>query len=214
MVSSQYCDHYFRKDGSEYRVRKEKYFCVKKAHQSVDCDGQSAYVADKVDLAVIGILYKYIDKIRETPQDKAIERKYKTQITACSDNQKKLTIENDKLTKRLQALNLEIANALVGESTFTPDQLSEAIKTTQVQIGSTSMQLAKITKELSNKKDAMGKIGFYYDQFLSWADEFESASNEERKMIVGQLIHKVKVSRGYSIEIEFDMNYQQFCAQI
>ncbi len=57
----------------------------------------------------------------------------------------------------------------------------------------------------------MGKLGYYYNQFLSWADEFQNSTLEQRKMIACQLIRCVKVSRGYNVNIEFDMNYQQFC---
>ncbi len=39
----------------------------------------------------------------------------------------------------------------------------------------------------------------------------QNASPEERKMIACQLIRQVKVSKGYNVNIEFDMDYQQFC---
>lgn len=151
MVTSKYCAHYVRKDGSEYNVSKDKYVCGKKVHKSAECVGLTRYISDVIDNTVIDILHRYFNEIKDTPQDKAIERKYQAQITACSSNQKKLTIENDKLAKRLQALNLEIANALVGESAFSPEQLSTAIKTTQIQSESNNTQLAQISKELANK---------------------------------------------------------------
>lgn len=56
----------------------------------------------------------------------------------------------------------------------------------------------------------MGKLGYHYESFLSWANEFENSPLEQRKMIACQLIRQVLVSAGYNIKIEFDMNYQQF----
>ena len=56
----------------------------------------------------------------------------------------------------------------------------------------------------------MGELGYYYNQFLSWADEFQNSTLEQRKMIACQLIRGVKVSRGYNVNIEFDMNYRGF----
>lgn len=211
MVTSKYNAHYVRKDGSEYNVSRDKYVCGKKVHKSAECSGSTCYLSGTVDLAVDDVLRQYFESIKETPQEKAIEQKYRAKIAACNSNKKKLTIENDKLTKRLQKLNMEIANALVGESNFSPDQLSEAIKVVQAQLEDINTQLAQTTKELSDKKESMSKIGYYYDQFRSWADEFENASDEERKMIAGQLIYKVRVFKGYKIEIEFNMGYQQFC---
>lgn len=211
MVTSKYNAHYTRKDGSEYNVSKDKYVCGKKAHGSKSCEGSTCYISDIVDKEVEDVLHQYFENIKGTPQEKAVEKKYRAKIAACNDNKKTLTIENDKLTKQLQALNLEIANALVGESNFTPDQLSKAIEVVQIKLEDTNIQLAQITKELSDKKESMSKIGYYYDQFRNWADEFENASDEERKMIAGQLIHKVKVFKEYRIEIDFNLDYQQFC---
>jgi hypothetical protein len=56
----------------------------------------------------------------------------------------------------------------------------------------------------------MKKLDHYYDQFDSWADEFEDATPEARKMIVCNLIREVKVSRGYELDVVMDMNYKQF----
>lgn len=51
---------------------------------------------------------------------------------------------------------------------------------------------------------------FYYSQFRIWADEFDNSTMEQKKMIACQLIREVKVSRGYELEIVFDLNYEQF----
>ena len=51
---------------------------------------------------------------------------------------------------------------------------------------------------------------FYYSQFRTWADEFDNSTIEQKKMIACQLIREVKVSRGYELEIVFDLNYEQF----
>ena len=56
----------------------------------------------------------------------------------------------------------------------------------------------------------VAKLDYYYQQFITWADEFKNASNEQRKMIICQLIDKIKVGRGYNIEIEFNSSYKQF----
>ncbi len=89
-------------------------------------------------MAVVDVLHRYFDKIKEIPQDKAIERKYQAQIVACDDS--------DKLGEKLQSLNMEIANALVGESSFTASQLREAIESIQTQLDTTNTQLAQLSK--------------------------------------------------------------------
>ena len=85
------------------------------------------------------------------------------------------------------------------------------IRATQSKINERTTEKEKLQAELDNKQGAMGKLGYYYSQFLSWAQEFQNSTLEQRKMIACQLIRGGKVGRGYNVDIEFDMNYQQFC---
>ena len=76
------------------------------------------------------------------------------------------------------------------------------------------MQIGACDTELAAKNDLLKKLDFYYDQFISWADEFENASLERKKMIICQLIKAVKVRKGYELEFEFNISYQQFLASV
>lgn len=52
-----------------------------------------------------------------------------------------------------------------------------------------------------------------YNQFKSWAEEFEQASMDQKKMIACQLFKRIEVGRGYNITFELNMTYQQFCTE-
>ena len=54
------------------------------------------------------------------------------------------------------------------------------------------------------------KLDFYYDEFRSWADEFDLSTNEERKMIICKLIKQIRLYKGYQFEIDFDSDYKRF----
>ena len=56
----------------------------------------------------------------------------------------------------------------------------------------------------------MKKLDYYYDQFNSWAEEYETDTMEQKKMIVCQLIKEINVSKGYVLDIVFNLKYQQF----
>ena len=45
-----------------------------------------------------------------------------------------------------------------------------------------------------------------YDELISYADLYDSASFEAKKMIVNQLIRRVDVYRGYQINISFNFD--------
>ena len=211
LVVTRYQDRYLRKDGTEYKIDQLKYTCYHKTRKLSNCDGQTSYVAETIDEAVITVLDNLLKRIKETPKDKALEKKYKSQVSFYNSKYKKVSAEIDKLSNQLKSLKMEIGKALVGESAFTADQLSEAINTTQSRVNEKVLEQEKLKNELENKQEAMSKLDYHYNKFLNWADEFQNASLEERKMIACQLIRQVKVSKGYNVNIEFDMNYQQFC---
>lgn len=62
MVSTSYIDRYDRADGSQYRVRRQRYICTNKAMKRGACDGQSAYVAHRIDGVVLATLRDYLAK--------------------------------------------------------------------------------------------------------------------------------------------------------
>ena len=75
------------------------------------------------------------------------------------------------------------------------------------------IELNDIKYKLTNQQTAMGKLDFYYSQFKTWADEFDNSTMEQKKMIACQLVKEVNISRGYEIEIVFDINYEQFLSK-
>lgn len=210
MIATSYVDSHTRADGTEYRVRRQRYICCNKAQKRGKCDGQAAYVAATVDEAVLEILREYFSRIRVTPRDKALERRYKQDIIATQAQQKKLSEDTEKMKRRLVELSGEIAKSLMGESVFTPDILSQAIEATKEEIRQNEQQLQEVSNSLDDREGAMQQLDYYYAQFRSWADEFDNATNEQKKMIACQLLREVRVSRGYELDIVFNINYEQF----
>lgn len=143
LVVTQYKDRYIRKDGSEYKIDELKYTCYHKTRKLSDCDGQTSYRAEKIDNAVLAVLEDLFKKIKEIPPSEAIERRYKLQVSGCNERHKKANAEVEKLSNQLKTLKLEIGKALVRESTFTAEQLSEAIKVTQNKLSEATLEMKK-----------------------------------------------------------------------
>ena len=210
MNATSYVDQHVRKDGTVHRVRKQRYVCTGKMRDHSSCDGQVAYVATKVDHAVKELVCEYLARIKTTPKNVALERKYTMEISERKTVRKKLEADNEKLKTKLKGLTDEIANALAGESKFTIDTLSMAIESSKEQIRINEQKLTDLELEILDQEGAMKRLDYYYEQFQSWANEFESASMEQQKMIICQLISRIEFQRGYELNIRFNMNYEQF----
>ena len=49
-----------------------------------------------------------------------------------------------------------------------------------------------------------------YDDIISWAEMYDTASMEAKKMIVNCLINRVEVYRDYKLHIDFNIDLEQF----
>ena len=121
-------------------------------------------------------------------------------------------MEHKKCENQLTQLSSEIAKSLTGESSFTPDVLATAIENTKIELRRLEDKLTQLNYGLNNTQGAMKKLDFYYDQFRGWAEIYDDATLEQKKMIICQLIKEINVSRGYELDIVLDLSYEQFLA--
>ena len=70
--------------------------------------------------------------------------------------------------------------------------------------------LVEKEKQVDLKKSDMGNVDYYYDQFSSWADEFDEAPQERKRLIICKLFKEINVGKNYQIEMLMDTSYQQF----
>lgn len=97
-----------------------------------------------------------------------------------------------------------------GESAFTTDVLTMSINSTKDELATIQQRLTECEQSSVEKREVLNKLDYYYDQFTSWADEFDTSTPEQKKMIVCQLIKEIRVYKNYNIEIEFNLSYRQF----
>ncbi len=212
LIASGYTDKHIRKDGTEMRKSGTRYVCYHRTRRLNDCDGQSVYLSERIDAAVEKAVLDYLEKVKDNPRDRALDIRYKNEIRQRKQIERELVKKKDELDKQLNELSLEIGRALVGKGRFSADVLSASIESTKAGILDVEQELRKCQYEIEEKKGVFDKLDFYYDQFVSWADEYMNADKERKKMIICQLIDEIKVSRGYVIEIKFNICYEQFFA--
>lgn len=124
--------------------------------------------------------------------------------------QQKLEQDLQKKRKQLETLRSEIAKVLEGESIFTQEDLTSSLQNLKTDITDCEEKLAQLKNEDLQKKETANSIIPAYQQFKTWADEFDDASFEAKKMIANQLFKRVEVRKGYQLNIELNITYQQF----
>ena len=212
MTSNMHTEKYTVKSTGEVKEKHYlRYICYHRSRKLCDCDGQSVYSAEKVDKAVIEVVASIFSKISDAPDEAELRKEYNKEMQKCRAKQTKLGTELKKYQKQYDKLNEEIANTLIGESFYSPEQLSTAMTTVQQRITAINQQLEKIGNEMEQKKASMEKVRPMCEMFKGWAEEFRMATIEQKKMIISQVISRIEIGKGYKINITLNMEYEQFC---
>ena len=113
----------------------------------------------------------------------------------------------------LVAAIYKIAKSLTGDSINTSEDLSIALDKIKSKISEDEETLEKLKSEDEQKKLLADSVLPAYRQFKSWAEEFEDASLETKKMIACQLFSRVEVGKGYKIKVTMNKTYRQFVSE-
>lgn len=210
MISTSCCEKYTCADGTIRESRRTRYMCCNRVRKGNCHDAQSVYSAERIDKVVESVILEYLSRIKQTPKDIAIEKRYQAELQGLRRMSRELKADNEKYKKQLMELSGEIANALMGESKFTPDMLSNAIESTKEKIATNTELIAQYELQIGDQQSAVDNLDYYYETFRSWADEYQNASKEQKKMIACNLIKEVRIGKDYNIDIVLDMNYNQF----
>ena len=213
LTTIRYKDNYIRKDGTEYKVDMIKYSCYHKSRKLCQCDGQTTYQMKIVDEKVSQLVQKIFSKMKGAPQEERLQKYLKNQMANNRAKQKKLRLQLKKDDEQLKKLQIEIANTLTGDSVYAPEDLSQAINILKKRVQENEIELAQLESEEREKTENTKNVIPAYKKFKSWADEFETASLEQKKMIICQMFKRIEVGRGYKISVEMNMTYQQFCEE-
>jgi len=199
------------KDGTEKVRKRIKYACYNRTRKiNVHCEGQSVYEMKKVDQIVTDILHEFFDKIKSNPAESAIDAKFDSQVKILQANYSRAKSTIKTLQGELESLQSEVVKVIQGSSRFSADTLSALITATEQKLAESEKEAATAQQELENKQGVKKKATREYNKYVNWSEVFDSASMEAKKMIVSQLIKRVRLWRGYKIDVEFNIDMEQF----
>ena len=211
MGGTTYHEEYKKADNTVSVYHARKYVCYHRSRKLNECDGQAAYRADIIEEKVISTIKELFDKIKTTPEQKILEHKFQKQLAECKTKKKQLEQQLEKQAQQLGILQAEIGKSLSGNSVYSAEDLAEAIKIAKKAVEETTTNLAQITESLQQAKRGADNVPILYQHFLGWANEFDDAPIEQKKMIICSLCDRIEVSRDYEVKIVIDMDYEQFC---
>ena len=190
---------------------KPLYICYHRSRRLNDCDGAATYHGDVIDEAVLAAVKTIFANIGGSPDEERVKRAFEASIKSNREEQRRLMVSLEKDGKQLEALQDEIGKTLVGESIYSAEDLSAAIKKFKERIDGNKARLKELKEYENDQKAQSESIIPAYKILKSWAAEFEGVSFEAKKMIISQLFSRIEVDKDYKIRMEMNVLYKQFC---
>ena len=197
-----------RADGTD--VIRMRYVCQTKTRSHENCNGQTGYTVHILDDIVGSLVHQIFQKIGGFSESEAVQRAYEKKLDEKHALVLRLQREASKTEKDLQNLRNEVLKALSGQSSFDPDLLNSLIKDLEMKCREQQAALAAAQQDEDENISLMRQMRQDYSRFVQWADVYDAANMETKKMIVSQLFERIEVYRGYKLKVRLTITVQQF----
>lgn len=117
--------------------------------------------------------------------------------------------ELHKFNERLDKLKSEIVDALMGESDFTSQQLSAAIKIEEEKLEKGSRQLDSLKEEVEREKENYSDVNYMANELDNWKLKFDTADDDLKKAMLSRVINKVYLGKD-EVDLELNLMLNEF----
>lgn len=201
---------YKRKDGTIRAKTYASYQCNRRLRRPGVCDGQSCYSAAKVDGLVDQIVRIQFERVKQAPPQSLIEQQQTRVVDLARARLKLLNEQYQHKQRDYQALREETLKVVQGSCRLNVDMLNSLIDETNAQLKDLERQLGKAGKELQEMEASAEQVQNEYTQLMNWAELYDNCSFDAKKMIVAQFVKAVYVKRGFELDIEFNVSFDEF----
>ena len=183
----------------EKRSRKIPLYRCPSAHSGIPHTGSAQFRADLLEKVIFDCLAEYIDRLLKADDiAAACEKKRSFQIKALETEQKHLQRELSKITQDIRIMQEHIPDAMSGAYPLSVTELADAIRRH-------TERKKLLEKERNSRNDALKRFNAeaaahsVHSQeknfpLPTWAQVFEKASAETKRVLVNRLLERIEVS--------------------
>lgn len=217
-----YCGHCRHKLVGTYHARPLKghngkahyhrpiYRCYANSNKAKGCDGLSVYSAEKIEKAVLKAIRSYfncfqndVERLWEAHLDTKVRLQQSTKL-------KSAKAAYDKLLQAHEKLKEEVIKSMIGESVFEASMIQSMLEENAEKTKASALLIKELEFEQTRLNDRVKQLAEQYEHIHDWADIFDQAEPDEKKMILARMIEKIEVTRDYHIKIRFFIALEDF----
>lgn len=198
------------REDSDRIVKRVRYICYGKTRKQTECDGQTGYTAHILDSIIDKLVRQIFERMRAVSKSEIIALRYREKMLERKSLLQTVRNEYRRAVAELESLRGEVIKSIQGESAFSKELLGSLISESETKCSQLKEQLDSAQASYDEGEAVMASLNAQYDDIISWADMYDTASIEAKKMIINCLIKRIYVYRGYKLKIEFNIDFEQF----
>lgn len=198
------------KEDAHRIVKRVRYICYGKTRKQTECDGQTGYTAHILDGIIDKVVRQIFERMKAIPKSEIVNIRYREKMEERKVLLKSAKSDYAKAAAELDTLRAEVIKSLRGESAFPQDLLSSLLSDCETKCLEVQHTMEAAQAAYDEGQAMLDALNAQYDDIISWAEMYDSASMESKKMIVSCLIRRVEVYRDYRLHIDFNIDFEQF----
>ena len=119
-----------------------------------------------------------------------------------------------KLNAQYKELREEMVKVLMGESVFDEATIKSMLDEKQEAIAKAEAYLEELRVFAEDTEQKLQQLILQYRSISDWAEVFDAANNDEKKMILSRIIEKITVDKEYHLEIHFLITLDSFRREV
>lgn len=191
-------------------VKRVRYVCYGKTRKQTECDGQTGYTSHILDEIVDRLVRQIFEHMKAIPKSEIVNARYQKKMAERKTLLRSVREDFTKATNDLNTLKAEVIKSLNGASAFSKELLGTLIADAEVKCAERQKQYEDAKAAYEEGQNVLQSLNAQYNDIISWAEMYDTSSIEAKKMIIGCLINRIEVYRGYKLHIDFNIDFEQF----
>jgi len=192
---------YIRKDGDVTVTPRTRYVCYKKSRHK-QCDGQTGYTVSKLDNMIVEVVHRLFNQFKDIPKESILKQRFAEQVSKYKTELKDAKAIHKANLLEMKEYETEVLKIIRGESNFNSELLNKLYEEAQEKVAQSEHAVSLIEDQIDDNEKTKSTISKHLDNIQSWADIFDDCDMETKKMILSNIMKRIKVSRDYEIEID------------
>jgi hypothetical protein len=197
-------------DGSIQREIRMRYQCHYNVRHPGECDGQSGYGVTKLDSIVDEVIRRKFAELKAASRSDVLSSQRKKAIAQAKAALKEADAACQAKQAEIADYRAKAIKVIRGLSKFSEELLTSLLEEAEADLAAAEAVREKTKADLKNYQESTLKLEQQYNQILTWADLYENSTFDAKKMIIQQLVKAIRVHRDYSLEIEFNVSFDEF----